>query len=117
MGNLCSNQNNRRVMYAQNRAWDLMDRDGDNKVSPKELETIATILHQKRIDDITTSLKIVSSTSSVEYVLQLVNKKPTDKIIRRDFKQIIGNVPFSTWHDEILPALRRQEIQHLSKSM
>ena len=88
-----------------------MDVDGDNKVEGEELRIVAGYLHRAAITTATQHLHLLQSTDPVLYVGQLTGKK---KLKISDFRKLQHHVPPSVWQNQVLPELRKSEINRLS---
>ena len=51
--------------------------------------------------------------NSLNYLYEVVGKDKKDKLKRSDFNKIAYIIPYSKWKCELLPALRRNEIERL----
>jgi hypothetical protein len=103
----CFKKNNQ----VSNHVFDLMDIDGDNAVKGDELRIVAGYLHRAAVTTATQHLHLLQATDAVNYVNQLTGKKSL-KI--SDFRKLQHHVPASVWQNQVLPELRRSEINRLS---
>ena len=102
-----------KVKKVHNAGFDLLDSDGDNKVSQKELEIIAKYLHTYQVNRSVEAHNRLANTPSIEYLYEVVGKDKNSKLKRRDFNKIAYIIPYTKWQNELLPALRRKEIERL----
>ena len=102
-----------KVKTTYNKIWDLLDTDGDFQVSAEELEAVSKQLHDFQIQCCEEDLKILKSKDATEYVLSILGKDKKDRLARSDFNKFASMLPFSKWHSEILPLLRKKEIERL----
>ena len=114
MGCLASKKK-KKVLAVYNRVWDLMDGDGNEKVDREEISAIASILQQYQVQQCTAELERLKARDPTEYVLSIVGKsdQPATTLSRKDFSRLAPYLPFTKWHDEVLPLLRKREIQRL----
>lgn len=102
-----------KVKKVHNAGFDLLDSDGDNKVSQKEMEIIATYLHTYQVNRSIEAHNRLANTSSIDYLYEVVGKEKNSKLKRRDFNKIAYIIPYGKWQQELLPALRMKEIERL----
>lgn len=102
-----------KIKSTYNNIWDLLDTDGDFLVAADELQAVSKHLHDFQIQCCEEDLKILKSKDPTEYVLSILGKDNKDLLTRSDFKKFATMLPFSKWHSEILPLLRRKEIERL----
>ena len=98
-----------------NAGFDLLDSDGDNKVSHQEIEIIATYLHRYQVNRSVEAHNRLANTPSVDYLYEVVGKEKNSKLKRSDFNKIAYIIPYNKWQRELLPALRRKEIERLTE--
>ena len=105
----------KKVLAVYNRVWDLMDGDGNEKVDREEISAIASVVQDYQVQQCTAELERLKARDPVEYILSIVGKadQPTTTLSRKDFSRLAQYLPFSKWHDEVLPLLRKREIQRL----
>jgi len=108
-------QTKKNAVKVYNSVWDLLDSDGDAKVSSQELDTVSKIIHSYQIECCQNSLNQLKLRNPTEYVLTVIGKKEKDLLTRKDFKKIAPLLPHTKWHTEILPVLRDLEIQRLTR--
>ena len=56
-------------------------------------------------------------TAPIDYLYQVIDKKVGSKLKRRDFNRFAYIIPYERWQTELLPALRRNEINRLQQSV
>tara|TARA_Y100000591_G_C21836829_1_gene703059 strand:+ start:1302 stop:1643 length:342 start_codon:yes stop_codon:yes gene_type:complete len=96
-----------------NVGFDLLDSDGDNKVSKEEVELVATYLHRFQVNCSAQEHNRLANMNSLDYLYEVVGRNKGDKLKRCDFNKIAYIIPYSKWKGELLPALRRSEIDRL----
>ena len=113
MGCLVSKKQPVKAVY--NSVWDLLDSDGDARVSSQELDSVSNIIHSYQVECCENSLNVLKQRNPTEYVLTIIGKKQKDLLVRKDFQKIAPLLPHTKWHNEILPVLRTLEIRRLTK--
>lgn len=93
-----------------NEVFDLMDADGDSKVSEDELVIVAKYIHQSAVDAAVVHLEQLKQMDCVAYVHQLAGKK---NLKIKDFAKLQFMVPRQVWLTQVLPELRKKEINRL----
>ncbi len=101
------------IKTVYNKIWDLLDTDGDYQVSSSEIQSISKNVHDYHIECARNNLETLKSRNPTEYILSLLDKKENDNLKRSDFNKLASMMPYTKWHSEILPILRKQEIQRL----
>ena len=96
-----------------NEAFDLLDTDGDCKVSKQEAEIIATYLHQYMINQSALEHNRLSTMEPIDYLYAVIDKKNGSDLKRTDFNKIAYMIPRNKWSGELLPVLRSAEISRL----
>ncbi len=104
-----------KVKKVHNAGFDLLDSDGDNKVSQEEIEIVAQYLHTFQVNRSIEAHNGLVSTNCVDYLYDVVGKKRNSKLLRKDFNKIAYIIPYSKWQRELLPILRKREIQRLTE--
>jgi hypothetical protein len=107
------NCQNKKQIQTLNAAFDLIDHDGDHKLSQEELTIVSDVVHRYHVLGASNSLERLRAQNPTEYVYTVLGKKPGTRLKRRDFNQIAYTVDISTWRNHILPVLRKAEIQKL----
>ena len=100
-----------------NAGFDLMDTDGDHKVSKVEIELVATYLHRFAVMQSQARHTDLVSMKPLEYLYQVVDKPVGSKLKRKHFNRFAYMIPIERWQTELLPALRRKEIQRLTQEV
>lgn len=101
------------IKSVYNKIWDLLDTDGDFQVSSNEIQLVSSKVHQYHVNCAIENLETLKTRNPTEYVLSLLNKKENDNLKRSDFNDLASMMPYTKWHTEILPILRKEEIQRL----
>ena len=104
------------MLEIHNTAFDLVDSDGDNKLSKKELETIANLIHTYHVEKSRLNHELLRITKPVDYIFELVGKSKDRKLVRRDFNKFVKGIPGHIWKEKILPVLKEKEIARLARS-
>jgi hypothetical protein len=104
---------NSKTVKVHNHVFDLIDGDGDNKMSNEELELVSNYLHRYKVNCSAIAHKKLEATPPVTYFYEVVDKKPGSKLVRKDFNKIAYMIPRDKWERELLPILRRHEIERL----
>jgi hypothetical protein len=93
--------------------WDLMDNNGDNIVNARELSIVAQFFHRAAIEDLENTLVILKATDPVQHVLGIAGRKNKLRLV--DFKRLQYSIPTAVWKLQILPVLRRAEVDRLTR--
>ena len=104
----------KQVQATYHQIWDLLDSNGDSKVSPTELEAISKIVHNYKIEQCKTACELLRQTDATLYTLSLVGKSKGDVIQKKHLKILAAAIPFEIWHNRVLPLLRGNEITRLT---
>ena len=107
----------KKLAKIHNAGFDLMDADGDHKVSKEEVEMVATYLHRFAVMQSQARHSDLVNTTPIDYLYKVVDKKVGSKLKRRDFNTFAYIIPAERWQTELLPALRRHEISRLQKAV
>lgn len=107
----------KKLKKVHNAGFDLMDTDGDHKVSKEEIGIVATYLHRFAIMQSQARHTELENTKPLDYLYQVVDKSVGSQLKRRDFNRFAYMIPLERWQTELLPALRRHEIERLQKSV
>ena len=100
-----------------NAGFDLMDTDGDHKVSKAEIELVATYLHRFAIMQSQARHTDLVNMKPMQYLYQVVDKPIGSKLKRKHFNRFAYMITIERWQTELLPALRRKEIQRLTQEV
>ena len=103
----------KKIAAIHNNAFDLVDADGDNKVTKKELDVIADYIHTYHITQSVNMHNKLANTNPEEFLFQLLGKSSKSTLKKKDFKKLIIGIPPVLWNTKILPALRSNEIERL----
>jgi len=104
---------NTKMVKVHNHAFDLIDADGDHKVTKAELDCIADYIHAYHVQQSAIAHNKLASTTPENYVFEILGKSKTSKLKRRDFNILVYGIPPTLWNTKILPALRSTEINRL----
>ena len=96
-----------------NQAFDLLDADGDCKVSKEEAEIVATYLHRYMINLSALEHNRLSTMKPIDYLYAVIDKRHGSDLKRTDFNKIAYMIPRNKWSGELLPVLRSAEISRL----
>lgn len=102
---------NKKVNVVQNQVFDLMDADGDAKLSTKELAIVAKHMLAHDIQQAKEYVVRLQHRNPIQHLQQLIKTKTPTK---KHLKMVYGRMPHSTWQDIILPELQRAECQRLN---
>jgi len=94
----------------QNEIFDLLDQNGDEIVSLSELVIVAKHLHKADIGRAQVYLETLQMTEPVEHI---INQLGTNKVYRKQLKQLYARVSPDVWVQKIIPELKRAEIRRL----
>ena len=83
----------KKIAAIHNIAFDLVDADGDNRVTKKELDVIADYIHTYHITQSATMHNKLVNTNSEEFLFQLLGKSSKSKLKKKDFKKLIVGIP------------------------
>lgn len=103
----------KKMVRVHNQAFDLIDSDGDHKVTKDELDVIADYIHAYHVEQSAYAHNKLATTKPEEYLFQLLGKSVKSKLKRKDFNVLVAGIPPTLWHTRILPALRSTEIARL----
>ena len=103
----------KKLVKIHNNAFDLIDSDGDNKLSNKEIDTIAKFIHCFHVERSLLAHNNLSAKNPNDYIYELIGKSKDSKIKRKDFNKMVKGIPITLWNSKILPALRKKEIARL----
>ena len=96
-----------------NVGFDLLDSDGDNKVSKEEVELVATYLHRYMINQSALEHNRLSTMKPMDYLYGVIDKRNGSDLRRTDFNRMAFMIPRNKWVGEVLPVLRSAEISRL----
>lgn len=101
---------NKKVAALKNEVFDLMDTNGDDKLSKDELGIVSKHIWEADIRDAENYVNALKLKNPVTHVHGLLNTKTPSK---RHLKSLYGRLPYSTWKDVVIPELQRKEIERL----
>lgn len=107
--------NSKQVRRIHNSAFDLIDADGDAKVSKEEFDYVADFIHQYHVNKSARDHNTLANTKPEAYLYELLGKSPGSKLKKSDFRKLAFTVPSNVWQVQIIPLLREKEIERLSK--
>jgi hypothetical protein len=110
----CKNAKVTKVVHSN--AFDLIDSDGDYKLSEEEIRNVSTVIHTHHVALQQQYLDKLKTNDGTEYVYNLLNKKSGDKLSKKDFRRLACSISTETWIQQILPVLREKEITRLQNS-
>ena len=110
---LCKHKHTIKVKQVQDLSFDLIDDNGDQKISKKESTKIASMIHQQHISQSESALNKLKLQDPNKYLYKIIDKKHGSNLNKSDFKKVACTVPTSVWIQQILPVLRQQEIDRL----
>lgn len=90
-----------------------MDIDGDNSVGPKEVELVAKFVLEADIERAQIYLDSLKAEDPVKHMQKLVGKNVT----KAELKKLYPRVKHEIWVNQILPALKRKEIDRLCQTV
>lgn len=105
----------KKLAKIHNTGFDLMDTDGDHKVSKEEIEIVAQYFHRFSVLQSQTRHAELVATGSVDYLYKVIDKKVGSNLKRKDFNKFAYIIPAERWQNELLPALRNNEINRLKQ--
>lgn len=106
----------KKMVRVHNQAFDLIDADGDHKVTQQELDVIADFIHAYHVEQSATAHHRLATTKPEDYLYQLLGKSRKSKLRRCHFNILVAGIPPTLWNTKILPALRSTEIKRLSEA-
>lgn len=104
----------KQVQATYHQIWDLLDSNGDSKVSPEELDAISKIVHNYKVEQCKIACELLRQTDATCYTLSLVGKRKGDALMKKHLKILAAALPFEIWHNRVLPLLREKEITRLT---
>lgn len=110
----CKNAKVKKQVHAN--AFDLIDTDGDYKLSADEIKNVSKIIHEHHSAIQQQYLDKLKSGDCTEYVYNLLGKKMNSKLTKNDFKILACSISTEIWIQKILPLLRDKEITRLQNS-
>ena len=75
----------KKLAKIHNTGFDLMDTDGDHKVSKEEIEIVAQYFHRFSVLQSQTRHTELVATGSVDYLYKVIDKKVGSNLKRKDF--------------------------------
>tara|TARA_B100000780_G_C21047241_1_gene420418 strand:+ start:666 stop:1007 length:342 start_codon:yes stop_codon:yes gene_type:complete len=105
----------KKLAKIHNTGFDLMDTDGDHKVSREEIAIVAKYFHNFSVIQSKARHSNLVNTNPIDYLYQVVDKPVNSKLKRKDFNKFAYIIPTERWQNELLPALRRNEINRLKQ--
>ena len=104
---------NKKKVQVQNEIFDLMDQDGDNKITLAELQIVAKYVHAADVQRAKSYWETLKLTQPVDHVTKIVGTK---NVYKRHLKEMYPRVQPDVWCNNILPDLKRAEINRLKSS-
>ena len=102
----------KKVTVLKNEIFDLMDTNGDNKLSKEELGIVAKHIWNHDILQAKNYVTKLQVRDPVDHVHLLLNTKNATK---SHLKSLYGRLPHEKWADEVLPEMQRAELGRLKK--
>tara|TARA_S200000501_G_scaffold93697_1_gene87040 strand:+ start:90 stop:458 length:369 start_codon:yes stop_codon:yes gene_type:complete len=110
----CKNAKVRKQVHTN--AFDLIDSDGDYKLSAEEIQSVSKIIHEHHTSLQQQYLDKLKLNDGTEYIYNLLNKKMNSTLTKKDFKKLAFSISTEVWIQQILPLLRKKEITRLQNS-
>ena len=104
--------NNKKINVVKNEIFDLMDTNGDDKLSKEELGIVAKHIWTADIQSAKNYVTQLQVRDPVDHVHLLLNTK---KATKSHLKNLYGRLSHDKWRDEVLPELQRAELKRLNK--
>lgn len=102
----------KKVTILKNEIFDLMDTNGDDKLSKEELGIVSRHIWEHDIQQAENYVTTLQVKKPVDHVLGLLNTKNPSK---KHLKSLYGRLPHDKWKDEVLPEMQRAELQRLNR--
>ena len=102
-----------KIKPVQDEIFDLMDMNGDNVVGAQEVALVAQYVLQADIDRAQIYLDSLQVADPVKHIKKYVGKTVT----KTELKQLYPRVKHEIWVNQILPELKKKEIQRLKQSI
>ena len=99
------------VKPVQNEIFDLMDMDGDDMVTKDELSVVSRYVLDADIERARVYLEGLRAREPVKYVTGLLG---TQKVYKKHLKVLYPKLHHDVWVEQVLPALRKKELERLS---
>ena len=99
------------VKPVQNEIFDLMDMDGDNIITKDELSVVSRYVLDADMERARVYLEGLRAREPVKYVIGLLG---TQKVYKRHLKVLYPKLHHDVWVEQVLPALRKKELERLS---
>lgn len=116
MGLIQSCKNAKVKKQVHSNAFDLIDTDGDYKLSVEEIENVSKIIHEHHTALQQQYLDTLKMNDGTQYVYNLLEKKMGSTLTKKDFKKLACSISTEVWIQKILPLLRVKEITRLQNS-
>tara|TARA_B100001027_G_C16210721_1_gene305003 strand:+ start:193 stop:519 length:327 start_codon:yes stop_codon:yes gene_type:complete len=102
-----------KVKPVQNEIFDLMDMNGDNVVGKNEIALVAKFVLQADIERAQIYLESLKVADPVKHIEKYVGKTVTKAELRHLYPRVDHNI----WINQILPQLKRKEIERLKETL
>ncbi len=102
-----------KIKPVQDEIFDLMDMNGDNVVGKNEVALVAKYVLEADIERAQIYLQSLQTSDPVKHIEKYVGKTVT----KTELKQLYPRVGHEIWLNQILPELKRKEIQRLKESI
>ena len=102
-----------KVKPVQDEIFDLMDMNGDNIVGKNEVELVATFVLQADIERARIYLESLKVSDPVKHIEKYVGKTVT----KAELKHLYPRINHEIWVNQILPQLKKKEIERLRNTL
>ena len=103
---------NKKVNILKNEIFDLMDTNGDDKLSKEELGIVSRHIWEHDIQQAENYVTQLQTRDPVDHLHLLLSTKNPSK---KHLKSLYGRLPHDKWKDEVLPEMQRAELQRLNR--
>ena len=111
----CTNSKvNSELIQNHNLGFDLLDSDGNHKISPEEIENIASFFHKHMVEVSQNAHNTLESTEPMKYLYNVIGKKENTSLVRKDFNKIAYMIPLEKWKTQLVPLLQNVELARLT---
>lgn len=101
-----------KIKPVQDEIFDLMDMNGDNMVGKQEVQLVAKYVHQADVERARIYLESLKVADPVKHIEKYVGKT----ITKAELKHLYPRVQHDIWVNQILPELKKKEIERLRAS-
>ena len=82
-----------------NVGFDLIDSDGDHKVSSDELKLVSTYVHRYMVNKSAEEHNNLANMDPVKYIYCITDKQENSQLTRKDFNKIAYVIPSTKWQN------------------